>query len=170
MKNKKVIIITSILLTILIIVGTVLIINNMPKKLETILENNEYKLESKVEKGTEIEGVSYPKDTYRYQKGEISLMVYKYNNLSEIKEGIYADYEGEKKSSYRITFEDEDNYIYKKSCDGTICYYSLGYDSELVSTIVGFSLMADTDEIFKEIMREKKLLVRQSLKNCTLLV
>ncbi|MBQ8681393.1 MAG: hypothetical protein IJ509_00570 [Bacilli bacterium] len=160
MKNKKKLFIISGLFLILTIVITIIVVKliNTPKEIDNILTSNGYELQQEFKKGTKgTENYVYPRNTYIYQKGEIVFMVYEYDSLDEIKEEVLATYDQEIISTFDIDLDNEDNYIYKKSCDNFICLYNLGYKNELVSTIVDVDMITSTDEMFEEIIKNKKL-------------
>lgn len=153
--NKKTKYIIIGLLLILILLYII-----VPKSLDTILTRSGFKLTDKISKGTEDEILSFNRNTYEYQNGEISIIVYEYDSLAEIKEEILEQYNTEKGNN-EIAFEtelkDEKNYIYKKSCDDSTCFYKLGYEAELATTIVNTNLEKNVDKIFTKIIKKMRL-------------
>lgn len=159
--RKQIYICFGIVIFIILVVIVVLIfmLVNKPKNLDDILIDNQYKLEKEIEKGTESEeGEIFTRKTYKYQKGEIPLLVYEYENFEEIKKELMDEYQVESEhEAFTVEVENKDNYYYKRTCDANICLYDLGYDTMLVSTAVGVDLSSSVDEIFREIIKEGKL-------------
>jgi len=161
-KKIKITIIVAIIVSIILFLnfktGAFKVEDNTPKELETIFEDNDFEFQDKFLKGDVVdEGRVIKRDTYRYIKDETLLSVYTYDNFEEIKNELLVEYEMEKNSSFSIKVEDEDNYYFKRSCDSTICKYSLGFENKLISTVVSAELSDSTDNIFREILDGKKL-------------
>lgn len=157
--SKKKLFIISITLIVLIILGIFLIINSIPKELDDILENNDYKIVSEYKAGSKIGDITLTRNTTEYEKDKTSLMIYEFNDIKEIKkEGtrIYKQYKDN--TGFTTTHKEEKKYIYICACDKYQCFYTLGYDTELIQTVVNVKLKNDVDKIFNDIMKGKKLI------------
>ena len=156
--TKKRVFLILIALIILIIMIVLLIINVVPKRLDDILEENQYKLVTEYKAGSKMGEVTLPRNTIKYTNDEISIMIYEFNNIEEIKkEGktIYNRYKDN--IGFTTKFIEEDKYIYICACDSQQCFYTLGYGNELLQSIVNIKLKKETDEIYNSIIKEKKL-------------
>lgn len=78
-------------------------------------------------KGEKNELYTTTNDTKIYQKNEILVLIYKYNNFQEVKNKIINNYKEELKNTLPIELTQEENYIQKKRCDDEFCSYELGY-------------------------------------------
>ena len=87
MKNKKVLLVVGSLLLIIGLIIIIMLVNTPKgKDLEEVLVTNDYELKNEFKEGTKgEEDFTFPRNTYRYQKGNIYLMVYEYDSLDEIK-------------------------------------------------------------------------------------
>lgn len=154
--NKKWLI---VVLSILVIVISVFcLVKISPKKLENILASNAYKKEAEYKTGSKMGEITLSRNAIKYANDEISIMIYEFNDIEEIKkEGtlIYNKYKDN--IGFTTKFVDERKYIYIRACDTQQCFYTLGYDNELVQSIVNIKLKKETDEIFNSIIKEKKL-------------
>ena len=135
-----------------------IIIFRKPKELEKILTNNEYELKSKFDAGSEVEGNTINRNTYKYKRGNVYLMVFEYKTFEEISNGIIKYYDVYKSNdAFDVLLEKEKNYIYMRACDLSVCNYYLGYDLMLVSTKPDIESREEVDLIFEEIIKERKL-------------
>lgn len=154
--NKKKVFSVTIVLVFLIFIT--IIIFRKPKELEKILTNNEYELKSKFDAGSEVEGNTINRNTYKYKRGNVYLMVFEYKTFEEISNGIIKYYDVYKSNdAFDVLLEKEKNYIYMRACDLSVCNYYLGYDLMLVSTKPDIESREEVDLIFEEIIKERKL-------------
>lgn len=162
MKNKKILLLIISLLVLLLII-ILITINGVPKKINTILTSNSYEQKNYIEAGTTYGNFTYSRNTYKYQSGKSVIMVYEWESLSEIKDERLAEYNQFKSNSnYTVTLDDKDEYIYMRACSKVMCNYYLGYElegsAELVATIAEFDLKDELDDIFNQILKDKKLI------------
>lgn len=99
------------------------------KTLHVILEKENYTLINTQKN----ELYTTTNDTKIYQKNEILVLIYKYNNFQEVKNTIINNYKEELKNTLPIELTQEENYIQKKRCDDEFYSYELGYKKYLIT-------------------------------------
>lgn len=149
MKKRTILIIILILLIIITLIITFLKINDT--NLTNILKKENYTLISHHQKGEKNELYTVTNDTKTYQKEEILIIIYTYNNYQEIENTIMENYNEESKNNLPIELTNEKTYIQKKRCDDETCSYELGYKNYLITCKVNQTNTKEIESLFKKI-------------------
>lgn len=155
LKLNKNIIISIIIILIGIGIALFIIKIHTPKASSYILEKENFDVEEKtIENPINNETTKYTK----YIKDNITLNKYYYSDLESIKNEVKIEYNQYKDNiGFETDIKENEKYIYLVACSSDLCFYTLGYENEIVQTITETINKDKTSEIYNELIEGMKL-------------
>ena len=151
-KNKTIFIPLLILSTVILglLINTIL-----PKESGHILEKENFSIEEQIiENPINNETIKYTK----YTKDDITLNKYYYSDLESIKNEVMTEYNQYKDNvGFETEFKNTEHYIYMVACSTDLCFYTLGYENEIIQTITETINKDKTSKIYTELIEGMKL-------------
>lgn len=133
MKKRKVLIIALVFLIIQLALLVIINYLYQKKDLASLLTNEQYNLTNTFQKGEKVEEMTINRTTYKYQKDNLFIYVYEYDDYTEVQKVIEDNIKLDQDLELNPDVVRKEKSILEKVCEAEFCSYSLAYDRYYLS-------------------------------------